>query len=248
MKPFCVLVCGLLALGFCSYAQPPVGGDAPAAPEATAAPEAAAPQATAEAPGQTPAASSGDVITLKNGKKVIGQVLKRTPRDFEVEIVQGVTLTIPRKQIESVEYDDLEPRAGASQQAPPGETGRQDLIPGRKLSSELYEKLTTDISNPPVKYENKDLLEAADELGKRFGVTITVEDPVKQLPIEKRRWTCDTTAGATLLMLLEDDLQAKLPDVKVVFQYGKILLTTRDAAASSPAETPPAAAPVTANP
>lgn len=253
MRAITLVLCGFLCVCVISVAQEsaaPSSGPAPDAPATAAAPApaTAAPAPSAPADATTPAApavpapaaapavsaAGGDVIVLKSGKRIVGQILKRTPRDFEVQLIQGVTLTIPRKQIETFELDEIEAKTVGAPSAG-GSSAQQDMIPGAKLSPQLYEKLTADASNPPLKFEKRDVVEAAAELAKRFDIVIEVEDSVKSLPAEKRLWSCEAAAGTTLLMLLNDNLHASLPDVKAVFQFDKVVLT----ADTTP--TPPAA-------
>ena len=176
------------------------------------------------------AAGGGDVVHFKNGSKLTGQVLSRSPLSFELQIVPGVVLKVPRRQVEHVEYDDVTSAQLRRASTRKSGSAKQDLIPGSKLSSELYEKLSKGISDAPLKVEPQDLVIILNDLSKRTGVEIVVHESVKELPADKRTWGFDVPAGASLSSLLEDDLQRRLEAVDVVYKYDKVLVITKKAA------------------
>jgi len=67
--------------------------------------------ASSDADAEPGPALEGDVITLKSGKRLAGvQVLRETPMGVQVEFLPGVApLEIPRKQVASIDYDDIDP-------------------------------------------------------------------------------------------------------------------------------------------
>jgi len=225
MKRSCLFLCAFLVTGVWADAQGAQGSN-------EAAPEPEAPSEAAVEPPVVDLSPKGDIIMLMNGRNIIGQVLKRTPRDFQVEVSHGIILSIPRRQIDSVEYD-IDPAKMRRARRRAGNEEKQDLIPGRKLSAELYEKLSKDISTPPLNYENQDLLAIVNDLNKRVGTAIVVDQPVKELAKSQRLWNFNAAPGMTLLSLLsqlEKDLEKELKGLKIVYQYDKILLTTKEAA------------------
>lgn len=214
MRNAFALLCAFVVLGFAASAQ-----------EA----EKVAPEDEAVEAAEPMKPLDSDVIHLRNGKRIYGQVVKRTPKDIRIEVVRGIFLNLPRKQIERIDYDDSK---GGIRDREPGKAGKgkQDLIPGKKLSAELYEKLNKDISKPPLKSGNRALMPILADLGKRAGVSITLDAPVRELPKEEWTWVFEVKPGATLLSLLEDDLRKKLKKLEVVYQYDRILVTTKEAA------------------
>ncbi len=229
-----------LILALCGglWAQAPAESPAPATEEApvgasdaapageTAPPEAAAP---AEAP------IAGDTVTLKSGAVLRGvQVVRQTPMGYEILAAGEVKFTVPRKLVESVEYDDVESGAGAG----PGEKSAEDgnLIQGNKVDPELWQKLDNAFGEPVQEFDNQDLVNVIGELSKRAEVPVTVDDLVKGLPAEKRSWTLKTTPETTLRNLLQQDLPKSFPEMKVVYEYDKIRITLKEPPADAPNE------------
>jgi hypothetical protein len=85
----------------------------------------------------------------------------------------------------------------------------------------------------PLKYENADLVKVLAELSQRLGVTIVVDDSVKALPEKERMWGFETRPGMNPMALLQDELLKKFPTLAVVYQYDKLLVTTKEKAAQS---------------
>ncbi|MBI4559530.1 MAG: hypothetical protein HY706_18230, partial [Candidatus Hydrogenedentes bacterium] len=173
----------------------------------------------------------GDVVVLKSGKVLEGvQIVRESPAEYEVELVNSgaVTLLIPRKQVTSVQYDDVDPVRERRLKAMHPKEQAQSLIPSEKLAPELNQKLTASISDTPIAYANKDLADVLKELGQKVGVTIVVDQLVLDLPPEKRVWNLEASAGTTLVSLLQEVLPQHFSDLKVVYQYDKILVTTKE--------------------
>ncbi len=218
----------------------------PSAPDNTASP--AEPGAT---PGEAPQLLPGDVITLKNGSVLSGvQVLKKTPTDYEVEILEGsVTLSIPRDQVKSIEYDAKEPSEDRARGI--DNTGKKtpSEFPGQRISPALSAKLGADLSDQPIVYENADLVDVMNDLSKRTSIAIEVGQPALDIPADQRKWSFQTQPGKTTLFnLLRDAMPNRFPSLEAVFAFDKILVTSREAAqtlnkapseSSAPAPTPP---------
>jgi hypothetical protein len=250
----CLRVLFILALIGCfgAAAQYPAPPEKPRSKRTTT--EKGTPQSTKKGapeegkPGPAPIDLKGDEIALKSGAVLKGvQVFRRGPTDIEVEVIPGVTLRIPRKQIVDIKYDDVEPtglrQPGAS--APAQKIG--NLIPGKELKPELAEKLMSPLpAEPPIKYENTDLVTIFGDLGQRLGITIVVDDAVKALPPGSRLWGFEAKAGTSLMALLQDDFLRKFRNLGVVYQYDKLLVTTKEKAdalaaqEASPPTSPPA--------
>ena len=193
-------------------------------------------EAAPSKPESTGVEIKGDTVILKSGAQLRGvQVLSRTASEVEVDVGAGVRVTIPRRQIQDIKYDDIEPRRGS--QGVDASSQKADIFPGNKLKPEVSEKLTAPMKEP-VKYENVDLVKVLAELSQRFGVTIIVDDPVKSLPENERLWTLETKPDANLTGVLQDEFLRKFPALAVVYQYDKLLVTTKERAAALTAQEP----------
>ncbi|HEO72274.1 MAG TPA: hypothetical protein ENN80_13520, partial [Candidatus Hydrogenedentes bacterium] len=118
------LLGGLLLLaGSGSMAQE---GDEPAPAPAAQAVEAEAP--TPPSPEPPPRNTSGDIIYIKGGSSLSGQVVDRDPLTVYLEVAPGVRLSVPRKQIETIEYDDITPARLRLAQQRKTEKEKRDLI------------------------------------------------------------------------------------------------------------------------
>lgn len=215
-----ILVLSLL-LGVCSlwvFAQADAPEDADNA-------EDAADAADAEAPVEKEYV--GDVITFKTGAVLDDvQVIGRTPMAYEVLIVKGVTLSISRKQVTNIEYDDIEPSRGAAKGA--GDEAESNVFVGEKLKPEVETLLMSEIPGLPMKLETKDVVSILAEMSTRVGVPIEVDDAVKALPKEQRVWHFEDKSGRTLLMVLQDDLGKTFKNLRVTYKYDRIAVTLRE--------------------
>jgi len=207
---------------------PDIAGPSPDLPPGTTPPE--LPPGTPP-PDKPPEAPAGDVITLKSGNKLTGvQVVSRSPTDIEVDVGDGILMKISRKQIVDIKYDKIEPVKRKSSAVSDAAVVRGDVIQGSQITAEVSAKLTAPIPDPPLKYENQDLVVILDELSKRLGITIIVDDPVKALPDNERQWSIESGPDTTLMSLLQDRLLKQFPGLGVVYQYDKLLVTTKEAA------------------
>ncbi len=254
MRRFCAFLCAILLGCSVALAQDPQSSDAPASRRAAgeSKKEADKPEAkkvknratkldakdadkkAAEETKAKPVAVElkGDTVTLKSGAQLKGvQVISRTASEVEVEVGTGVRLIIPRRQIQDpILYDDIEPRK--LRQTPAEGQKEGDIFPGNKLKPEVSDKLTAPMTEP-LKYENTDLVKVLAELSQRLGVTIVVDDSVKALPEKERMWGFETTPGMNPMALLQDELLKKFPTLAVVYQYDKLLVTTKEKATQS---------------
>ncbi|MCC6695623.1 MAG: hypothetical protein IT365_08330 [Candidatus Hydrogenedentes bacterium] len=235
-----------------AFTQAPVAPAEPAAtapPPATegavtptpdsAAPAAPAPVEMAPPPAPVPEPPRGDTITLKSGQVIAGlQIIKATSTDYICEIIEGVTLNVPRRQVVKVEPDDYDPILMRRK-------SESALIRGQRISDALQRKLDTDISNPPLNYENADLLQIIEEVNKRTGGVVVLDLSVSTLPAESRTGSIASQPGMTLGTLLRKEILIKFPNLVMNFEDDKVVLTTKPAAppADASSATPPAGAP-----
>ena len=79
----------------------------------------------------------GDVIVLKGGTVLDGmQIVRSSPKEFVLEIVGGVTLTVPRAQVDRVTRDNLT-AADARKARSEARAESGELLPGLKLSTQF---------------------------------------------------------------------------------------------------------------
>ena len=177
-----------------------------------------------------PARPRGDLLTLKSGQVIEGlQILRTDGAYYVLEIIEGITLNIPRRQVVSVDYDDFDPVA---------DRRKSTMIRGQRLSDTLEAKLDTDISDPPFEYQDADLVKVIDEIKDRVDGTLTVDPSViETMPPPSRAWTVASEPGMTLGILLRKELLADFPSLVMIFKDDEIILTTKAAASSAEPET-----------
>lgn len=219
-------------------APSPDGGATPAGETAPA----PAPPATATAP-----APEGDIIVLKNGKRLVGfQITRQTTRDVVVRLLDGVEMTIPMRQVESIQLDDISGSqpGGVQDTSQPG----HELIPGVKLAPVMYEKLQRSVSETPLSFKNEDAIANVVHLSQQVEVPLDVDTAVEQLGLAARKWTVEIPAGTKFLAVLNDFLLQQFPDLDVTYKYDRLILTTKAAAAAKPADAESSPTPETAAP
>ncbi|NUM54608.1 MAG: hypothetical protein HUU46_13260 [Candidatus Hydrogenedentes bacterium] len=174
-------------------------------PATDAAPAPAAPPA----PSESELGPPGDLVTLRNGRVYRGfQVVKSTSAEVVLEVTPEVTISIPRRQIVSIDYDDIDPvvereKRKAAEEA--AEQATMALLSGQKVSPAIQSKLRSDISVPPIKFEARDLGEAIAEINKHPAVNglLILDKPVLNFPEEERKWTFETKPGISLAAAIE---------------------------------------------
>lgn len=225
------LLLGIIALcAVCADAQENVAANAPVPSGEEAKPEGGAEQAPPVA------LAEGDRIIMKSGKVLAGvQVVKATPTDYEVRVVEGVEpLRIPRGLVDHVEYDNIEPPR-TSKELP-------SFIDGQEVSTPMFRRLTSALSDTPLKYRDMNFVDILKNLGEVVGVTVGFSEKALGDPAKPRTWSLETKPDTTLLSVLRQDLPRKFADLVVVFQYDKVYIATKEEAEKmrAPAE-PPAA-------
>ena len=220
-------------------APAPAAGAAAGAAEAAPAPAETTPPVPVPAP--APAAKKavaqtggGDVIVLKSGKVLKDlKITGRTPTDITVRIISGVTISIPRKQIESIRENVPDSTPGATEDTA---SSKNDLSP------EVLGKLAAPLPDPPLKYDNKDIVLILEDLSKKTGVTFIVDDSVRSISQKDRSITFEAKSGMNAMNLLQDEVLKKVKKLDVIFQGDKLLFVSKDRSTmpAVPPATPPA--------
>jgi hypothetical protein len=192
---------------------------------------------------EEPLVRSGDMLHLKSGQILSEvQILRNTPRFFEVQFVDGLTMQVPRTQVVSVEWDDINPLdASRHQTSPPEGEELSGLRPAMEVGPELKEKLGLPVSETPLIYIDEDIIVILENLTRRQTVAFEVDDSVRALPIEDRTLRLEINPALTFEQLFLDRVPAALPGLVVVYEQDKVRLVTRAVAQQQQAPTPGAA-------
>lgn len=203
---------------------------APAYAQDTDAPEPDAPGAAEEAP--APETRGGDIIYLKSGTVMSGvQVLRSTPLYYEVQIIEGVDpMQLPRRQVERVEYDDIDPLRDQLEDELFGADEEVTIASGEQVTSELRDKLMNPVTEEPLRYRNEDFVTILQELRDRLGVHLRIHPSIQRLPAARRQWTVEIPPDKTLMTLLREDLVGQFPYAEVIFDSDHIIVMTKKAA------------------
>ena len=208
------------------------GQDAPTEP---------APEGPATAAEAKDEALSGDILHLKSGKKLSGvQILRETPSRIVVEYLPGFEpLVIPRSQVESLEYDDIDPRKVRRDREVEGTESKPDVITGEEVSKELHGKLTEAMSEEPLRLEQQTWLEALTKLSGRTGVPLQVEDAVKPILKPQQRRDFEIPPGTSFMVFLQRDFRKTFAKAQVTYKYDKVIVSLREEEAPSGETQPP---------
>jgi len=211
----------VLLLSEAVIAQPP-----PPPPPPGPAPNIPVPRSREEAE-PAPKKAEGDIVYFTNGKTLEGiQVLRENASFVMVETIRGQDpLSLPKKLVERVEYDDIDPNKRPS----PAEAAAMEaaaLIIGDRASPELSAKLTKAFTDEAIEYEDKDYVEALGELASRAQVELAFSDGIQARPPARRLWSANVAPGATLLSVLNDQFAPRYPGIRVVYQLNRVLITT----------------------
>lgn len=166
--------------------------------------------------------------------------MRRSPLGVEVQVTPLVTFFIPRKQVVEIKYDDIEP--SKQRQAPEMAEHKQATFFGAKIEPAMSEKLNKPLPDACLKSANRDLVDIMALISAETGVKIDVTDAVKKLPPQERMWDYTLEPGTTLTALLQSNLPERFTNLAIVYQYDRLVITTReDAAAQTNVEagTPP---------
>lgn len=194
-------------------------------------------------------AQGGDVIVMKSGAIMGGvQVIRSTTRVYEIEIVPGAEpMIIPRRQVESVELDDIDPLREARRRARNPEPELKLMIDdGQEVSPELQEKLLNPIPQAPTKFEKKDYIQIFNEIGKLADVIIVVDKSLTGGLPATRQWSVEIPEDMKLAQLLQERWLTSFPNGKIKYALDAVILhqkdvepqPTKEAATGTPAVTP----------
>ena len=222
-----LLVSAALSLGAAPADAPPPA-DASAKPPASA--DAAAPAETPPAPTAAELGPPGDLVKLKSGRVYRGfQVVNSSSAEIELEVTEGVTIKVPRRQIVTIEMDDIDPavereKKKAAEAAAKDATMR--LLSGQKVPPQIQTKLAADVSAPPISYDKRDIQDAVAELNKHPKVDnlLEVDKPILSRPPDQKQLTYSAAPGTTLAGVLEG-LKKAMPGVATVIRNNKVLIT-----------------------
>lgn len=195
-----------------------------------------------EEPAQLPAAAPvvGDVLTLKNGSRIVGQIVRSGPRSFEVEIRENVDpLRVDRSFVASIEYDNIDPlrsrRANAAL-ARDGAAGK--TVEAVELSPQLARRLYAPFLEGELRYAGQDLVEILEDISRLSGAQIRVHQTVRDMEETSRRWSLVAAPSTTVLDLLQNRLLSRFQNLQVKFEFRQIVVTVKEGA-SPEAETGP---------
>src|SRR5690606_36721806 len=113
---------------------------------------------TEETGGETPAPAPpasppslidqiGDIIHLKTGGTIKGQVMAPQSGSYQVEVINGVIIGVPISQVVSIDYDPYEPYEARQLLEKARKASAEAPITSTKLSPELSSKMNAPISH-----------------------------------------------------------------------------------------------------
>jgi len=202
------------------------------------------PAAQSEPDMPSTAVPKGDVITLKSGHKLIGQVKGQSAGTYVLEVHPGVELDVPRDLVANITYDNIDAREGAQGKGAHSADQGTNVIESARLSTELNRKLYKPLSDgkKPIVFPEHDLVGIMKDLSKRAGVTINIDQSVADLSPAKLAWNLKIPADTTLFDLLHDDFSDRFPNLSVNYKYDRIVIQPakkNDTAINSPSPTRP---------
>jgi len=177
---------------------------------------------------QAPAVKKRDTITLKSGVVLTDiKILSKSPLGYEVSVADDVTITIPRKQVADIEYEQVaaEPESEETVVAFPGDTP----------SADVQAKLSAPVAEMPV--EPEDFLAVFEHISKASGIVISVLDPVKAMPEGERVWTIERKPDLSLMALLKDDFLVKFPKLEIICKQDTLVVGLKTETAENPSKT-----------
>jgi hypothetical protein len=233
MRCLALILTIVLAATLPVQAQPPADTESPAADAPP--PPREQPEEVRQLPPEPESEPepAGDVVRLKGGGELRDvQVLRVAATGYELELAAGkVTLTIPRSQVESVEYDDYDPATG--RRTPPASNGGEPvLLPAHEMPQELVNQLSTDLSDPEFAFDDRDFIAILAEAATRASVQIRVDESLRTLPVSERRWTYQAAEGSTVVNLL-DALARDFSRVRVTYEGDQVVVTSANATSAA---------------
>lgn len=184
-------------------------------------------------PAPDTAASEGDVITFKSGRQLKGmQVLRETARTVVVQVLDDLEpMVLSKKFVEHIDYDDITPRRRG--QVDDG-ADEPDVIVAVRLSGEMHRNLSTPLPAAALRSRGEDYLLVLRRLSRVTTVTMEISESARAVPADRRVWKYQVAEGTNLESLLREHFLVSFPDLRVLYNYDKLVITTSDA--GSPAE------------
>lgn len=204
-----------------------------------------------------PKPQGGDKIYMKSGTVMSGiQVLRSNPANYEVQVIVGEEpMLIPRRQVERVEYDDIDPLLEEMREKMFPKPKEVTIASGERVTSDLRDKLEAPIAAEVVTYQDWDLVAVLNDIKTRTQVKLIVDPSIEELPAGKRKWSLEIPADRTLMDVLRTDMVGRFNYVEVVLETDTVLVMTKDAAkkraeaaAAASGEAPAGEAPAAAPP
>jgi len=195
-----------------------------------------------------PVKLEGDIITLKTGTTLSSvQVMKETPLTVVVRIREGVPpLELPRRQVVSIKYDDIDPNRQPQASSAPPQAPPPDMFKAEELSPEFHRKITAPLSEQPLSFQQADCAQMLQDLSKKAGINLEINDAAKPLFPKEPVCSFEIKPGTSLLSFLQDMFIKAYPELKALYPFDKVMITSKAAAeeqASSSPASPPSEAP-----
>lgn len=195
-----------------------------------------------------PVKLEGDIITLQSGTILSSvQVVRETPLSVVVQIRDGVPpLELPRRQVVSIKYDDIDPNRQPQASSAAPQTSAPDLFKAEELSPAFHRKITAPLSEQPLSFQNVDCVQMLQDLSKQAGIDLEISDAATPLFPKEPACSFEIKPGTSLLSFLQDMFVKSCPDLKALYPFDKVVITSKAAAeaqasslpASTPAESP----------
>ncbi len=184
-------------------------------------------------PAQRPVAAPvlGDILTLKNGTRIVGQIEGSGPQSFAVRILEYVDpLTIDRSFVVSIEYDNIDPiRSQRANAARVRDANAGDTVKADEISPQLARKLSAPFLKGALRYTGQDLIKVLEDVSRLSGAQIRIHQTVRDMDEISRRWTFVAPPSTTLLDLLQNRLLARFGKLKLEFQFRQVVVTVKEA-------------------
>jgi hypothetical protein len=208
-----------------AYAQIP-GAPSPepeALPGSSPPPLDAAPAET-----DTPDDTSGDVITLKNGREIRGfKVIGQTTMEVVLLLSDGIELRLPRKMVASIQINE---QRGTDLAGDGAEDALTRELKGVRLAPVLSRRLQQPVaSDGPREIRNADFITEIVTISQHAEVPLLVTDAVRAVPVQQRQWTTEIAPDSSFFSILHDDLLSKFPLLAVEYRFDEVVLTTHEA-------------------
>lgn len=171
----------------------------------------------------------GDVVVFVNGRRLAGvQVIRETARGVEVEVLKGAApLIIPRRQVERIIYDDIDPRRPHERSGSAGDDASPNLLSADEVSPELHEKLMASMNEGPIQVLDQDFIQFIEQTLNNAAIPLDVDPLVRDIPPARRIWNKEIPAGTNIFNLLREHLVTDFPTIEVVFAFDKVVIAPK---------------------